>query len=242
MTGLARRPDFTEYDFAQVRREATFGTYGMADELGMPRPKNTTTIKPSGSISKIMGTTEGVHKPLGRYIINNIAFSKHDPMVQACIDAGYKHRQNPIDPESILVGFPHEWKDVDFGGDIYNTESAVTQLERYKKLMRYYCDQNVSCTVSYDPSESDRIVDWLSCVDNWDSYVGVSFLFRADPTKTAEDLGYPYLPQEVVTKEVFEQYANNISPIDLQRLERVTNSKFEISNDEECKGGVCPIK
>jgi ribonucleoside-triphosphate reductase len=96
--------------------------------------------------------------------------------------------------------------------------------------------------VSYDPSESDRIVDWLSSVDNWDSYVGVSFLFRADPTKTAEDLGYPYLPQEVVTRETFEEYVKHISPIDLDSLNRATNSKFEIANEEECKGGVCPIK
>jgi ribonucleoside-triphosphate reductase (formate) len=242
LTGIARRSDLTEYDYQQIRREATFGSYGMADELGMPRPKNVTTIKPSGTLSKIMGTTEGIHKPLGRYIINNIAFSKHDPMVDACIASGYAHRENPLDPESILLSFPHEWKDVDFNGDIYNNETAITQLERYKKLMRYYCDQNVSCTVSYDPSESDRIVDWLSSVDNWDSYVGVSFLFRADPTKTAEDLGYPYLPQEVVTRETFEEYVKHISPIDLDSLNRATNSKFEIANEEECKGGVCPIK
>jgi ribonucleoside-triphosphate reductase len=96
--------------------------------------------------------------------------------------------------------------------------------------------------VSYDPSESDRIVDWLSSVDNWDSYVGVSFLFRADPTKTAEDLGYPYLPQEVVTRETFEAYASGLTTIDLSNLEAATNSNMAISNEEECKGGVCPIK
>jgi ribonucleoside-triphosphate reductase len=44
--------------------------------------------------------------------------------------------------------------------------------------------------------------------------VGVSFLYRADPSKTAEDLGYKYLPQEVVTKEKFEAYVATLKPVD----------------------------
>ena len=36
----------------------------MADELGMKRPKNVTCVKPSGTLSKIMDATEGMHRPL----------------------------------------------------------------------------------------------------------------------------------------------------------------------------------
>jgi hypothetical protein len=35
------------------------------------------------------------------------------------------------------------------------------------------------------------IVDWL--LRNWESYVGVSFIYRNDPTKTAADLGLDML-------------------------------------------------
>jgi ribonucleoside-triphosphate reductase len=52
--------------------------------------------------------------------------------------------------------------------------------------------------------EIPGIIDWIYA--NWDTYVGVSFLFCNDPTKTAADLGYAYLPQEVVTKETYDDY------------------------------------
>ena len=44
VTGVARRPDMSAYDWSDLQRTATTGAYSMADELGLPRPKNVTTI------------------------------------------------------------------------------------------------------------------------------------------------------------------------------------------------------
>lgn len=238
LTGLVRRPDLTPYDLRQLRNSAVFGAYSMADELGFQRPKNVTTIKPSGTLSKVMDTTEGVHKPLGRFIFNNVMFSKHEPIVEVLKAAGYRVFDHPDDPQSCLVTFPVEWEDVPFesvNGKQVNLESAVSQLNRYKTLMDNYVDQNCSITVSYDPSEVPQIVDWLH--DNWDSYVGVSFIYRADPTKTAKDLGYAYLPQEVVDEQSFRDYQQRLRPIDTN----IAHGVDELM-DDECVGGVCPIK
>jgi ribonucleoside-triphosphate reductase len=242
ITGVVRRPDLSAYDYEDLKRTATAGAYSMADELGLPRPKNVTTIKPSGTVSKIMDTCEGVHKPLGKYIFNNVNFSKHDPLVPLCRSSGYKVIDNPTDPEAVLITFPVQWSDVPFervekdGMEIeVNLESAIVQLERYKMLMKSWCQQNVSATISYSADEVPEIIDWL--LDNWDNYVGVSFLFRADPTKSAKDLGYLYLPQEVVTKEAYDAYVANLQPISLDEA----NSLIEIEQDE-CATGACPIK
>jgi ribonucleoside-triphosphate reductase len=83
--------------------------------------------------------------------------------------------------------------------------------------------------------ETNEIVDWL--YTNWDNYVAVAFLFRNDPTKTAADLGYPYLPQEVITKEIYEEYVSRLLPINLNIQGRV-----EDLLDQECATGVCPIR
>lgn len=238
LTGIVRRPDLQAYDYTELQRTAIAGAYGMADELGLPRPKNVTTIKPSGTLSKVMDTTEGVHKPLGRYIFNNVNFGKFDPLVGLCRAAGYKVIDNPTDPEAVLITFPVKWEDVPFDkhqGVEVNLESAISQLERYKMLMHNWCQQNVSATISYDVEEVPGIIDWL--YENWDTYVGVSFLFRADPTKTAKDLGYLYLPQEVVTKEVYEAYAVNIQPIELDKA-----NDIDAPLEDECAGGACPIR
>jgi ribonucleoside-triphosphate reductase len=89
--------------------------------------------------------------------------------------------------------------------------------------------------VSYDTSEVSEIVSWIS--DNWDSYVGVSFLPRNDPTKTAEDLGYPYIPQEVTDKDTYGKYVSGLKPLALGKA----NTLNEIL-DNECTTGACPIR
>ncbi len=239
LTGIARRRNLGAYDYKQMQRVTTSAAYRMADELDLPRPKNVTTVKPSGTLSKIMDTTEGVHKPLGKYIFNNINFSKHDPLINTLRSANYNVFDHPSDPEGVLATFPVNYDDVEFdkeSGKEVNLETAIEQLERYKLIQNNWCQQNVSATISYSPDEVDGIVDWL--YSNWDQYVGVSFIYRNDPTKTAKDLGYLYLPQEVVTKQEYENYTNRLLPIDLEKVE---NTFLEIE-DEECATGACPIK
>lgn len=238
LTGIATRPDMGAYDYEYLKRTATGAAIGMADELGLPRPKNVTCIKPSGTLSKIMDTTEGVHKPLGKYIFNNVQFSKHDPVVEKLRAANYNVINHPIDDSGVLVTFPVAWEGIPFdkvdGKDV-NLESAITQLERYKLIQTSWNQQNTSVTISYDPSEVPAIIDWL--LDNWDCYVGVSFIYRTDPTKTAKDLGYLYLPQEVVDERTYKDYVATLLPVDLNNTE-----SFDELVDAECATGACPVR
>ena len=233
--------------WANLKSVVKDAAYGMADELGLPRPKAVTTVKPSGTLSKIMDTTEGVHKPLGKYIFNNVRFSKHDPYVEKLIAANYRVFQDPSSPDAVLVTFPVAYENVQFDvvdGKHVNLEPAQAQLDRYKLLMDHYVDHNCSVTISYSPEEAPEIVDWLA--DNWNNYVGVSFLYRTDPTKTAKDLGYLYLPQEVVDEEVYTAYASTLKPLDggcmtCQQAQK-DEQEFEIDTGSECATGACPIR
>lgn len=253
LTGVAARPDLSAYDFKRMRNITVSSAYSMAGELNAPLPKNVTCVKPSGTVSKIMGTEEwgevpeGVHMPLGRCVFNWITYSKHDPLVPRFEQAGYKVMEKPYEPESVLVKFPVKFNNVPFtrtnvtrkNGKVeevdVNMESAILQLDRYKTLMETWCEQNVSNTISYDPSEVPEIIDWM--LEHWDSYVGVSFLFRNDPTKNAEDLGYAYLPQEVVTEEVFDEYVAGLKAIDYEGIEVRDDELIE-----DCATGACPVR
>lgn len=254
LTGIRARPDLTAYDYKRMRNITVSAAYSMAHELNAPLPKNVTCVKPSGTLSKIMGTEEwgevpeGIHMPLGKYLFNNITYSKHDPLVDRFRSAGYMVIEKPFEAESVLVKFPVKYGNVPFThmtverkngkmeGVEVNTESAVQQLEWYRLLQETWCEQNVSNTVSYDPSEVPDIINWL--LKHWDSYVGVSFLFRNDPTKNAEDLGYAYLPQEVATKEAYEAYVAKLKEIDYAGIEM----RDEESSDQVCATGACPIR
>jgi len=244
LTGIVRRPDLLAYDYRELERTATAAAYSMADELGLPHPKNVTTNKPSGTLAKIMDTTEGMHRPLGRHIFNNVSFHKHDPLVGILRAAGYRIVPKPKDVESVLITLPVSYPDVPFdkfqGRDV-NLEPAIVQLERYKLLLQNWCQQNVSATIYYDVGEKDVILDWLE--KNWDDYVAVSFLFRTDPTITtdqARQLGYDYLPQEVVTKETYDDYVSRLSHVDLSSVSGFSTEAVEDTKD--CPGGSCPIR
>ena len=237
ITGITQA-DPSSSDLHNLHSAAHEGANGMADELGTPRSKAITTVKPSGTLSKVMGCSEGVHKPLGRYIFNNVNFGRHDPVIPALKAAGYRMFPNPLDKENIVVTFPvdngpGDW-DVVNGVEV-NLESAVRQLDRYKMLMDNYVDHNCSVTISYDESEVGAIIEWL--LQNWDSYCGVSFIYRNDPTKTARDLGYCYLPQEVVTGEDYQKYVSSLREVDLDQTD-----SFDEIESQECSGGVCPVK
>jgi ribonucleoside-triphosphate reductase len=236
--GVAGRPDMKHFDYGRLERTATTAAYSMAKELNLPYPKQVTSIKPEGTQSKCYDSLEGMHKPLGKYIFNNVAFSKYDPLVEQLKAANYRVFNHPYDDSATLVTFPVKNDGVEFDvvdGKEVNLDSAVKQLESYKMLMSSYCQQNVSCTISYSIDETSDIVEWL--YNNWDNYVAVSFLFRNDPSKTAADLGYPYLPQEVTTKEEWLAYSKELKEIDLDSA-----NSFEEMSGADCATGVCPVR
>ena len=221
-----------------IATSARKGANDIADELGLPRAKLVTTIKPSGTLSKVMSTTEGVHKPLGKYLFNNITFSKHDPIVPIMTAANYKVIEKPFEPDSVLITFPVSYDDVKFDevdGKFVNIETAVQQLDRYGLMMKHYVDHNCSVTISYSPDEIPVIIEWI--MNNWDLYVGVSFIYRNDPTKTAADLGYAWLPQDVVSQEMYDEYVSQLSPVDIENA-----NSFDELTDDECATGACPIR
>lgn len=238
MTGIAQAPWLTDYQIKQLRNAAISGCYSMADELGLPRPKLVTTIKPEGTGSKIMDVTEGGHKPLGRFIFNWVGFGTTDPIVSVLAAAGYRTIKHPTDPNNVLVCFPVDYSGCRFtnvNGRFINTDTAIDQLNNYRRWQTLWSDHNTSITVSWDISEIDAIVDWL--YHYWDDFVGVSWLRRIDPTLTPKDLGYAYLPQEVAFEEDYREYTSQLKSVDWSGLHGIHDLTMS-----DCDKGVCPVK
>lgn len=228
-----------------LRDAAIAGANQMADELGQARPRRVTQVQPAGTSSKSLGLEgdevhEGAHCALSRWIFNNVNFSALDPIVQKLQAANYHTFPNPVDPTGVIVRFPVEYpasplftRTAD-GLEIY-TESAVAQLERYRILMKHYVQHNVSITISFDEDEIEDMADWF--MEHWDDYVGVSFLRRNDPSRTAADLGFAYLPQEAVSQETFAAYASTLLPVSLD-----DDQSDELLQIDDCSTGACPVR
>jgi adenosylcobalamin-dependent ribonucleoside-triphosphate reductase len=258
---------YVDWEYADVeemlegfRSISKLGAYSMADELNLPRPALVTQVQPNGTGSKAMGEDgdeikEGAHQPKAEHMFNNIGVSVHDPLLQKAIDAGYhvfdKAAGNNPDgtPRVItekLIRFPVKYSKRGLSAvtrvvdgkreEVWiDNETAVRQLERYKTLMQSFVDHNCSITVSFWPEEIPQIVSWMH--ENWDSFIGVSFLQRQDVTKTAQDLGYAYLPQEVVAKSTYDRYVKKLKPLDL-----ANDNSFDGVDVEACATGACPVR
>lgn len=241
-------PDMLERAAAWARS----GANSMADEFGTPRPRRVTQVQPGGTSSKHLGhigdeVHEGAHLALSRWIFNNITVSVGEPLLDALEAANYRIKPHPFDKTSMLVSIPVEYPESPLftpatmqidGREEYveiNQESAISQLERYRILMKHYVDHNCSITVSFDAHEIEDMADWF--MDNWDDYVGVSFLKRNDPSKTAADLGFSYLPQETVSKRMYDEYMAELLPLDLSG-----DKSVELIDMGDCASGACPVR
>lgn len=242
--------EFDDLKQKMAKDYAVAGANSMADQLGQNRPALVTQVQPAGTSSKVLGeigdeVQEGAHVSPTRFLLNNVNFSKHDPIVAKAAAANYRVAPHPTQPEAVLVSIPVAFpastaytKVTLSNGEIaeVSTETSIDQLERYKRLMKNYVQHNCSITISFDETEIDAIVDWL--FENWDDYIGVSFLKRNDPTKTAADLGFAYLPQEAISEEAFNAYVATLKPIDLTD----DSTQDDIGDLGGCSTGACPIK
>jgi len=199
---------------------------------GFPVSKKITTIKPSGTLSLLSGSTPGGHPGFSFYHIRRIRMSSNIPLVEKCRQSGYKVEyvgkfDGTDDRSTVVVEFPCKFPKHTLVADDC---TAIDQLEINKELQSNWSDNSVSCTVYYSKSELPQIKKWLR--DNYnDSVKTVSFLLQ-------NDHGFDQAPLEAITKEDYDKMIKNCKPITDVEIE-----EKDISSDQiGCAGGACPIK
>lgn len=204
-----------------VRSEAD----SYAQALGVSRPIAVTTVKPSGTISLITGSSPGIHAPYSPHYIRRTRVADNDPMTEALKDAGVPWEYDKYDQtgHTLVFEFPMKALHTRF---TVQTESARDQFERQAQIQDWWSDNAVSATLSFDPeTEREEMATLL------ESYVP---RFKST-SMLAKNHSYEQAPYEAIT---MEEYAARVSGIDHQHpLTR--GGDFEI---EECTSGACPIR
>lgn len=195
-----------------------------------PESIKLTTIKPSGTLSLLAGSTPGVHPAYSKYYTRRVRMASSDSLVNTCRDLGY-HVEYALnfdgteDHSTVVVSFPC------FAGDnavISKDMPATQQLDLMKKIQTVWSDNAVSVTVYYRQNELEEIKAWLE--HNYENSIkSVSFLLH-------NEHGFAQAPYEEITQETYEKTIAKIKPIaDLYIGEGDIESM-------ECVNGVCPIK
>lgn len=191
--------------------------------FAIPESIKITTIKPSGTLSLLAGSTPGIHYPESKYYIRRVRLANNSSFIPALKEAGYNIEVAVGQEDSTLV--------VEFPVSIGDNVRTVGEVSMWEQLslaalaQRYWADNSVSVTVTFDQkTEGGQIENAL----NYYQYQlkAVSFLPRL------ESGAYAQMPYEEITKERYEEMKSNLLPLDFSGLfsEEALGEKY-CSND-----------
>ena len=170
----------------------------------IPRSIKTTSVKPSGTVSLLAGSTPGMHFPESRIYIRRMRMSKNDPLAKPLLEAGYSvvpaiGQEDTTVVAEIPIKLPE-------GVRVQSEVSMFEQLSLAAFMQRYWADNQVSCTVTFDPvTEGPHIAQMLQYFQY--QLKGVSLFPKQDYGR------FPQLPYEAISEEVYEQMIKDIKPI-----------------------------
>jgi ribonucleotide reductase alpha subunit len=196
---------------------------------GYPESIRLTTVKPSGTLSLLSGSTPGVHPAYAEYFIRRVRMSSDDALVDICRSANYtveyaRQFDGTEDRGTVVIEFPCH---INGNAILAKDMSAVKQLELVKKLQTKWSDNSVSVTVYYRLEELDEIKEWMK--EHYEnSLKTVSFLLH-------NEHGFDQAPYEEITKEEYQKMASKLKPM-------VGVESGDVLNELECAGGSCPIR
>lgn len=222
-------PDSLDRAYAAIQDEDA----KYSKELGIPRSKRTTVVKPSGTMSKVLDCMgyEGIHAAYSRHFIQRVRFASNDPLIPKLKAAG--HYIEPVvrfdgslDPQTLVADFyvsaPDSMPVADEDWDTWK------QLDVLKMAQKHWADQAVSVTVYYKKKEIPQLKTWLA--DNLQHLKSISFLCHSEH-------GFKQAPKETISAEQYEKMSAKIRPIDIDEIQ-----DNGLLTDMECAGGVCPVR
>ena len=194
-----------------------------SDWLCIPRSVRMTSIKPSGTVSLLNGSTPGIHFPEDEYYIRRIRFSETSDLIPPLREAGYKIEKDAYSPNTLCVEFPVKEPHFTKGK---RDVSMWEQLEIAAQYQHYWADNSVSITVTFKQDEAEQIKEALEMYET--RLKAVSFL-------KYEETGYQQAPYEPITKEEYEEMISKVTPIQRIKTDQGgVGSKF-------CTNDTCEI-
>lgn len=200
--------------------------------LGVRESIKTTTVKPSGTVSILAGSSPGVHwLPGGEYFERRIRFANTDPMVRLFRDAGYLVEPASESPDTTsVIAFP-------IHSGAKRSEKQVSIFEKVHlaaELQRYWSDNSVSVTVSFDPeTEADHVGPVLGMYEG--QLKTVSFLPMGNYT-------YPQMPYTEITDAGYHDASYRLFKVDLSPIYDGRADALDAAGEAFCTTDACEVR
>jgi len=203
-----------------------------AKKLKVEQSVATTCIKPSGTVSQLVGVAgSGLHPSYSKHYIRRVRQDIKDPLNAALINAGQPFIPDPYNKDALVFEFPMMAPEKSITKD---KVSALEHLEVWKKFSVHWCEHKPSVTIYIEEDEWLAVGAW--CWENFDILSGVSFLPKADDAHI-----YEAAPYEEISSE---EYAEMIKKSNLAiNWDAVVEESDNTTGSQElaCTAGACEI-
>ena len=203
-----------------------------AGKIGIPASAAVTCVKPSGTVSQLVGVSSGMHAWHSDYYIRTVRGDKKDPITQFLKDSGIPAEDDVMKPNDTTVfSFPVKAPSNSITRDKL---TAIQQLEIWLIYQRHWCEHKPSITVSVKEDEWMEVGAWV--YKNFDEVSGISFLPYSEHT-------YVQAPYQEIEKEAYLELVSkmpkniNWEALSMYELEDSTTGSQALA----CVSGECEI-
>ena len=196
----------------------------LARQAGIPPSIRVTTVKPSGTISAMVGVSSGMHYPPFTHCIRRIRVSGISKIAKVLIDSKIPHEPDVNDKTTEVFEFPIKYNSKKKAEDV----SVFEQFSLLSLLQRKYADNSVSCTITYN--KETEVVDLEKALARFiPSIKSVSLLPHSDEGE------YPQMPFEGITEEEYNKRAANFPRIDWSTFVGSDGTLDRYCTNESCE-------
>jgi len=175
-----------------LRESARAKNKDEAGKIGIPESAAITCVKPSGTVSQLVGVSSGMHAWHSPYYIRTVRGSKGDPISTFLKEVGIPVEDDVMKPnETYVFSFPVKAPE---GAIVRNDLTALEHLNIWLVYQRAWCEHKPSITVSVKEDEWMEVGAWV--YKNFDDVSGISFLPMSEHT-------YKQAPYQEISKEEY---------------------------------------
>ena len=237
MTGIASGA-VLKLDMKEAANVVKAENERVAGMIGINKAARTTTVKPSGTSSLVLGSSSGIHAWHNEHYIRRIRVGKNESIYTYLLinhpelleDEYFKPNQQAV------ISVPQKAPE----GSVTRQETALDLLARVSKVWKEWVKpghrkgenkNNVSVTVTIKPNEWEEVGEWMWA--NKENFTALSVL-------PYDGGSYIQAPFTDCTKEEYDQLINKLHSIDLSQVVELDDTT-DLSGEIACGGGGCEV-
>jgi ribonucleoside-triphosphate reductase len=236
MTGIGSDAVAT-LDLRQAATRVIQANQYVANKLGINEAARTTTVKPSGTSSLVVGSPSGVHAAHNDFYVRTMRAGWDEALCQYMLkNAPRLVEVDQMNPAQAVLSFPQKA----MKGAILRTEPMGNLLSRVRRFNTEWVrpghvdgdnTHNVSCTISVKDDEWEEVSTWMW--ENRNDYNGISVLPYDGGT-------YVQAPFQDITEAEYEKLLPHLNGIVIADIEEIVDNT-DLSGEVACGGNGCEV-